>query len=73
MESNAKEVAAVVAGYVAKKLINSSQCVECQNQLTTTGSQQSSSEFDYLLKLSRGGLILHLWTWHNTCRNLLQC
>ena len=58
LESNAKEVAAVVAGYVAKKLINRSQCVECQNSLTTTGSQQSSSEFDYLLKLSRGGLIL---------------
>ena len=58
LESNAKEVAAVVAGNVAEKLINRSQCVECQNSLTTTGSQQSSSEFDYLLKLSRGGLIL---------------
>ena len=40
LESNAKEVADVVAGNVAKKLINRSQCVECQNSLTTTGSQQ---------------------------------
>ena len=43
LKSNAEEVADVVSGYVAKKLINRSQWVECQNSLTTTGSLQAQA------------------------------
>ena len=45
LEHNVKEVAAVVAGYAAKKLISTSQCAKCKDSLTTTDTLHWSREF----------------------------
>ena len=46
LDNNAKEVVAVVAGYVTKYLMNKFHGVGCQILFTTSGPQQRSSEVD---------------------------
>ena len=55
LDHDAKQVAAVVAGYAAKKIIKRSQCGQT---LTAINPQNSFKEFEYLSKLNRGGLTL---------------
>ena len=55
LDHGAKQVAAVVAGYAAKKIIKRSQC---EQTLTAINPQNSFKEFEYLSKLNRGGFTL---------------
>ena len=50
------EVAAVIAGYISKVIFDKSKCEVCKILLTTVKSD--SSKFNYLSKLSRGGLVI---------------
>ena len=58
LDHDAKHVAAVVAGYAAKKIIKRSQCDQCEQTLTAINPQNSFKEFEYLSKLNLGGLTL---------------
>ena len=58
LNDDSAEVASVVAGYVAKKMIKRTQCFECKSLLVSTSENECNFQnFAYLLKLSRGGLI----------------
>ena len=50
------EVAAVIAGYISKVIFDKSKREVCKTLLTTVKSD--SSKFNYLDKLSRGGLVI---------------
>ena len=50
------EVAAVIAGFVAKKTIDRRNCEECKNLLIS--SDNVAAEYSYLSILSRGGLTI---------------
>ena len=52
--SDGVEVAAVIAGFVARKIINRRHCEECKNLLIS--SDNVAAEYSYLSKLSRGRL-----------------
>lgn len=55
-DHSAKEVAVVIAGYIAKKMTKKTQC---RAILTFNSERESAFEnFDYFLRLSRGGLTL---------------
>ena len=59
LEQNSIEVAAVVSGYIAKKMIKKTKCSDCRVLLTFNSRRGPIPEtYDYLLKLSRGGLTL---------------
>ena len=59
LEQNSIEVAAVVSGYIAKKMIKKTKCSDCRVLLTfNSGRGPIPETYDYLLKLSRGGLTL---------------
>ena len=58
LDANANEVSAVILGYIAKKLLKGSFCINCQSLLTTPAWEPHVQDFDFLKKLSRGGLIL---------------
>ena len=60
LDDNAREVSAVVAGYAAKKLTKRCQCADCELLLTAFDTQLVLKDFDYLSKLSRGGLTIPL-------------
>ena len=55
LESESREVAVVIGGYIAKKLIKRTGCEACKLSLVATAAD--IVENDYLSKLSRGGLI----------------
>ena len=50
------EVAAVIAGYIFKVIFDKNKCEVCKNLLITVNSD--SIKFNYLNKLSRGGLVI---------------
>jgi len=58
LEDSSREVSCVVAGYIAKKLLKKLRCTECEHSLTISDPQFYEKDFDYLFKLSRGGLTL---------------
>ena len=59
LNKGSEEVAAVIAGYVAKKVIKRNRCPQCKSLLIVTSESDCHFEkFEYLLKLSRGGLLL---------------
>ena len=59
LDQRTAEVAAVVAGYIAKKMLKRLQCSNCQTRLTFSSDREPDPEtFDHILILSRGGLTL---------------
>ena len=56
LDDSGIEVAAVVSGYIAKKLSKKLECSDCKNMLVSSESLASAAEYEYLYKLSRGGL-----------------
>ena len=52
LDDDAREVAATISGYVAKKLIKRSSCDLCKQ---TLASQEVDLESDFYLKLLSGG------------------
>ena len=58
LDANANEVSAVFSGYIAKKLFKVPFCINCQSLLNTSAWEPHVQDFDFLKKLSRGGLIL---------------
>ena len=57
LDQNSTEVAAVVSGYFAKKMIKRTSCLDCRSCLIYNTENQSASEcFEYLSTLSRGAL-----------------
>ena len=57
LDQNLTEVAAVVSGYIAKKMIKRTFCLDCRSCLIYNTENQSASEcFEYLSTLSRGVL-----------------
>ena len=57
LDQNSNEVAAVVSGYIAKKMIKSTSCLDYRSCLIYNTENQSASEcFEYLSMLSRSAL-----------------
>ena len=57
LDQNSTKVAAVVSGYIAKKMIKSTSCLDCWSCLIYHNENQSASKsFEYLSTLSRGAL-----------------
>ena len=57
LDQNSTEVAAVVSGYMAKKMITRTSCLDCRSCLIYNTENQSASEcFEYLSALSRDAL-----------------
>ena len=56
LDADGIEVTALIADYVAKKIMNKRQCDTCSNLSVAT--ERFLKENDYLLKLSRRGLIV---------------
>ena len=57
LDQNSIEVAAVESGYIAKKMIMRTYCLDCRSCLIYNTENQSASEcFEYLSTLSRGAL-----------------
>ena len=53
LDQNSTEAAAVVSGYIAKKMIKSTSCLDCSSCLIYNTENQSASEcFEYLSTLS---------------------
>ena len=58
LDQNSTEVAAVVSGYIVKKMIKRTSCLACRSCLIYNTENQSTSEcYNYLSTLSRGALI----------------
>ena len=72
LDQSTAEVATVVAGYIAKKMLKRLQCSNCQTRLTFSSDREPDPEtFDYILKLSRGGLTLPAGDFtHSVCKSL---
>ena len=56
LDDSGLEVAAVVSGYIAKKIRKKLECSDCKNMLVSSESLVTAAEYDYLIKHSRGGL-----------------
>ena len=57
LDQNSIEVAAVESGYIAKKMIMRTYCLDCRSCLIYNTEKHSASEsFEYLSTLSRGAL-----------------
>ena len=50
-----QKVADVIAGYIAKKILEKQQCAGNRQLLTVSSLQLLFQEYEGLLKLSRGG------------------
>ena len=56
----------LVSGYIAKKICKRLECTVYKNMLVSSESLVTAAEYDYLIKLSRGGLTV-------PSPDLLQC
>ena len=58
LDQDSTEVAVVVLGYIAKKMIKRTSCLDCRSCLIYNTENQFASEcFEYLSTLSRGALL----------------
>ena len=71
LDQSTAEVAAVVAGYIAKKMLKRLQCSNCQTRLTFSSDREPDPEiFEYILNLSLGGLTLPAGDLtHHVCKS----
>ena len=58
LDASSRDVSVIVAGYIAKKLIEKSCCLHYKLPFAGEECKAFAIDFDYLLKLSHGGLIL---------------
>ena len=59
LEKSSVEVVTVIAGYVTKKISERNSCFNCRSLMTISNSvAQNQPENNYLLTLSRGGLLI---------------
>ena len=74
LDASLRDVSIVVAGYIAKKLFNNSYCLACKSLYTGEECKAYTKDFDYLLKLSRDGLILPaVDLTHFVAKSFLPC
>ena len=58
LDKDAEQVAAVIAGYAAKKMIERNKCEDCKQLCKASEEEKHQPENGYLNNLSRGGLFV---------------
>ena len=61
MDDSGLKVGAVVSEYIAKKICKKIKYSDCKNMLVSSESLVTAAVYNYLIKLSRGGLTAPLF------------